>query len=340
MPRVIKTERVSRAVLFGFALLFCAFDNGRFAGAQTKATAVSGTDGVLPKLKVTALCSTSLIRGMDRSEFVNAGNLRLQTIGKDVGFSLDSTIELADTVAEMRRRTDDKSADVFVTSALEYLAIDRPSLAPVAALVAGNDQTGKIRYLVLTNTDSGITRLDDLKGKIVTSYSRSDPNLPRLWLEVALHDKHLPAADVFFRSIASATKPSAACLPTFFGKADACVIDNSSWDVLRELNPQLGSRLKVVGESPELVETVMSLHANRKDHRSDILNAILNLQNDPGGKQVLLFFKCGRTVGIGRSDLGSVAELRSSYLKFTAPADRKITNLTGGAIGAEGAKNQ
>lgn len=295
------------------------------------AISVLGTSAVsLRPTHIKVICSTALFVGVNRGELISSAKLWVQTLGKRENLSIpDAEIVLADNARELRTQVDTGSADLVVSSSLEYLALDRARvLTPEITLTAAPGGTGKIKYLLLINRDSGIDNLAGLKGKVLNTYSRSASNLNRLWLDVLLGGAHLPSADAVFGKITASPKPSTACLPIFFGKSDACLIDDPSWDTLRELNPQIATKLKVLAESQPLVESLISMRANREEYRSEIIHAIRELQDDPEGRQVLLLFKCSRAVGISSADLEPVIELRSTYLKNTHPADRTI-NLPG-----------
>ena len=282
-----------------------------------------------PPLRATrmkVICSTALFAGVDRGELINSAKLWVQTLGKRENLQIiDPEIVLVNNVRELRAQVDTGSVDLVVSSSLEYLAMDRARvLTPEITLTASPGGTGKIKYFLLVSRSGGIDTLADLKGKALNTYSRSASNLNRLWLDVLLGGAHLPSASTLFGDVTAVSKPSTACLPIFFGKSDACLIDEPSWDTLRELNPQIATKLKVLAESQPLVESLISIGARRQEYRSDIIHAIRNLQDDPEGRQVLLFFKCSRAVGISPADLEPVAELRSTYLKSTRPADRKV----------------
>jgi phosphonate transport system substrate-binding protein len=271
-----------------------------------------------PHTRLAVLCSTSLFRYVDRDQVIATAKLWLDNMGADVGWVMDTQIELADNTEVIRKKADDGTVDLVVTSALEYLAVDRPNLLKPAMTMTAGDDKGKVKYLLVVNRESGLSQIEDLKGKSVLAYSRTDPNLSRMWLEVMLKERHLASLDHYFATFSNSPKPSAACLPLFFGKTDACVIDGPSWDTLQELNPQVGAKLKVIAESPSFLESLVSVHVNRTQYRSDLLKNMLKLQDDPQGRQILVFFKTRRTVAIDAASLAEVKELRNSYLRSKA----------------------
>ena len=93
-------------------------------------------------------------------------------------------------------------------------------------------------------------------------------------------------------------------------------MDGSSWDVLTEMNPQLAARLRDVGTSPPYVEGLVCLHVKHKDFAEDVMQALVELQKYPEGKQLLMIFKGERTDEVREQDLATVRELWAKYTSF------------------------
>jgi ABC-type phosphate/phosphonate transport system substrate-binding protein len=75
----------------------------------------------------------------------------------------------------------------------------------------------------------------------------------RMWLETVLWEQGVKAGIRHFSEILYVQKASRIVLPVFFGKADACVIAASAFELMTDLNPQLGRQLKVEKTSEPLV---------------------------------------------------------------------------------------
>ena len=117
-------------------------------------------------------------------------------------------------------------------------------------------------------------------------------------------------------------KPSSACLPVFFRKTDACVLDAENWDLLKEMNPQVGKKLRVIGTSPTFVEGLNCVQVNHKEFRDDLLKALLELHADPQGAQLLLVFRSPKLLPADPQLLQGVRELYTRYLSFASPGER------------------
>ena len=111
-----------------------------------------------------------------------------------------------------------------------------------------------------------------------------------------------------------ATSPTArtCILPLFFGTVDACVVDEVSLNLAKELNPQL-AQLKVLARSRPLVESVITAPRTTAPFHKDLVDAMLSLHDDPRGRQLLMVFKTGRVVRIQPGDLEGTRELWKEY---------------------------
>jgi hypothetical protein len=97
----------------------------------------------------------------------------------------------------------------------------------------------------------------------------------------------------------SVGKPSAAVLPVFFGKKQACVVDESGFDVMTELNPQVGKGLQTVAVSEPLVDGVLCLNSSgwsSETYKQDVIKALGELHLEPAGQQILTLFKTDQLI--------------------------------------------
>lgn len=96
-------------------------------------------------------------------------------------------------------------------------------------------------------------------------------------------------------------------LPVFFGQADACLLSSYSYQLMVELNPQIGKELTVLAMSPPLVHAIIAFDRRfDAEQRNKVYQAMLSLQESPKGQQVLSLF------GLERLIPGTPAELTAS----------------------------
>lgn len=84
--------------------------------------------------------------------------------------------------------------------------------------------------------------------------------------------------------------------------------------------------LKVLAKSPAFVENAVAMHVNHKKYQAELVRDVTGLQDNPEGKQILLF-KSQHSTMIESQDLDNVVELRSKYFKLAGTMARKVPTL-------------
>lgn len=268
----------------------------------------------LKDVRLDVVCSSSLFHTANPTDVVAAVNVWLVEMGRRRGFRVDPHIEISN-FEEIRRRVADASVGVVLVDSIEYWKLT--PLRRLKPVVTISTEQGRPAHnlLLVVRRDTGWTKLEDLKGVRINSYARTDARLGPMWLNVLLDEHHLNR-QTFFGSIANVAKPSSACLPVFFKKADACLLDNSSFDLMVELNPQLGAALRPIASSPFLVEGVVAVHDAFKEFQADLIRSLYELDLDPVGRQILMLFKGNHSMPVTDSDLSPVRELWTKYLRL------------------------
>jgi hypothetical protein len=134
-----------------------------------------------------------------------------------------------------------------------------------------------------------------------------------MWIEVLLHEDDLGPADRFFSSLSSVSTPSEAVLPVFFGKLGAGVVDHNSFEVMKEMNPQLGSRLRVLAVSSPLLNGILCVDTRPVSYRGELMRGLRELDQTAAGKQILMVFKANRLKPVNTEDLERVRTLYRNY---------------------------
>ncbi|MBN1517955.1 PhnD/SsuA/transferrin family substrate-binding protein [Candidatus Sumerlaeota bacterium] len=206
---------------------------------------------------------------------------------------------------------------------IEYLALpDRSVLQPFSATI--RDKTPETTYVVLVPIKGGANSLNDLKGKTVLLESGFTGLTGSLWLEVILMRQKLPESSRFFDETTLVEKPSAAVLPVFFKQADACVVPKRSFMVMQELNPQIGKRVKILLESPPLLE-VISCHSTLVDwseeELQDLKNMVFNIGNSPEGEQFMNLFQSS---GVALWDESYLVNLQALVREYEERSGKKF----------------
>jgi phosphonate transport system substrate-binding protein len=265
--------------------------------------------------------STSLFRAVNRNDAIAAVRVWASMVGRANGFQVDSAVEVVDDVAAARKRVLAGSAGVLAIDAVEYFELsDISTVEPVFCAMKGDGNVPPC-YQLLVGANSGIASLEGLRGKNVIIQANTGANLGKVWLDAMLYDGHLGRPEHFFHSVVIVPKASSALLPVFFGKADAAIVDSGSFEVSKEMNPQVGVRLRVLAASPPLAEGLFCICRKKIDFLDAFLESVRGLHHDPQGRQILMVFGFSRLAPVDKSGLEQVRELWRKHNLLMKPPE-------------------
>jgi phosphonate transport system substrate-binding protein len=176
-------------------------------------------------------------------------------------------------------------------------------------------KTGK-EYVLLTRQGGGLNTLADLRGKELAVYEVANATQGRYWLETLLLENNYGNLKEFFARAESVAKPTAAVLPVFFGKKHACLVDRASFQLMKELNPQVGRAVQVVEASDLLVDSLICLRNSGwppGTFREEFIQTLGEFHLDSAGAQILAMFKTDRLIPFQETDLDTIRSLRATY---------------------------
>jgi hypothetical protein len=154
------------------------------------------------------------------------------------------------------------------------------------------------------------TNLDDLRGSRLRIVDRRNRGITGFWLDAELRAVKQSTSGEFFSSIRDCLEPQDAVLPTFFGNADACLVSETDFQLLNELNPQLGKSLSVVLTSPPLIPLVLARH---RDNHSPGLQVLFeratHVHERPDGRQIFTLVQLSRLGRFREEDFAGTREL-------------------------------
>ncbi len=119
------------------------------------------------------------------------------------------------------------------------------------------------KYLLLVNKDDNITDIRQLKNESINILARETQKAPFLWVEKLLRENGLKDYKKFFKSVSVDYKATNVVLPVFFGKIKACIVTESSYNLLCELNPSIKSKLKVLQSTDNILLGMVCLNKNK-----------------------------------------------------------------------------
>jgi ABC-type phosphate/phosphonate transport system substrate-binding protein len=180
-------------------------------------------------------------------------------------------------------------------------------------------------YLLLAQRASGLKSFADLRGKSVAVLESVDAYLSVKWMETVLLEEKLGRPETFFGRVERVTKPSSAVLPVFFGKHQACVVDRPAFDIMKELNPQVGERLQPVVVSEPLLGAVICLSKSgwmSARQKEDTRQGLADLNTGLAGQQILTLFRVRKMAPFKPEYLESIRKLKTTHDRLSVLAAR------------------
>jgi ABC-type phosphate/phosphonate transport system substrate-binding protein len=252
-------------------------------------------------------------KDVEASFFAIAHNL-----GHKRGYEVSIRTKVFERDADFESAMKRGEIQLAILDAWEYLGMSIGVTMEPVFVHAQQDRTLK-EYLLLTRRQSGLNTLRDLRGKDVMILNRVESLLSLPWLEVLLGEERLGPKEAFFRKVESVQRPAAAVLAVFFGNRQACVVDRQSYQVMTEMNPQVGRELQVVASSLPFLNSIMCLSRKgwvSQQARDDLRAALRDLHLTSEGRQLLMMYQLDRLAPFQENLLASVIELRSKHKRL------------------------
>jgi len=160
-----------------------------------------------------------------------------------------------------------------------------------------NSSYGYVYQLIVNKSDK-INDISQLKGETIFIQSNSENNVATKWLNKLLKVAKLKTMDVFFKEIILSNKATNVLLPVFFNKAKACIVTNSSFNLLKELNPGISNQTKVIYSSEPLILGITCLNSqNTNSDNYKVMQEILpTMHENQYGKQLLQLFGADKLI--------------------------------------------
>jgi hypothetical protein len=251
--------------------------------------------------------TSAMFAGVNLNDARAAIGVWAETIVNARGLRLQTTTQVYEDQDELGRAIDAGRVNLAALSVVQYRRLNRPRFGTI--LLGGRRGRFPEEFLLLVKK-GGPATLGALKGRTLTTVEGFSYDMSLAWLESALLDAGLGPAAAHFGVITKAAKPARAVLPVFFGQQDACLISRYGYELMVELNPQIGSVLTAVAVSPQLAHAVMVLDAQMApERRDDIIRALLALHETPRGQQVMSVFGIERLVQGLPADLAPSLDL-------------------------------
>ncbi|HVU34369.1 MAG TPA: PhnD/SsuA/transferrin family substrate-binding protein [Opitutaceae bacterium] len=266
------------------------------------------------------------------------------SLGRRRGYDVRPDVLIFDAIPQLETAVRDGRVNVAILGTWQLLESRLRNCTDVAFVPAAGHVVAR-RVVLLVRRDSGLRALRDLRGKSVLVLVDTHTTLGRPWFETRCLAEGLGRPDAYVHKVDAVGRPNAAILPVFFGRADACIVDDQTFSTACELNPQLARDLIVIEQSEPMVDSVLCLNRTgwvSRQRRDDLCQSILELHAEPSGRQILMLFRFDRLVPIEPGMLDSVMALHARYARLVgAPASATVVPplspaVTSGRAGALG----
>jgi ABC-type phosphate/phosphonate transport system substrate-binding protein len=248
----------------------------------------------------------SAMSSYSKKDMKIATDIWLRELMKGVDYDLD--FKYYDDMTKMAADLNADKLD-FVTgfglSFVKYFDLSKLENGFGSGFLNGEQET----FLLLANKNSGINSWKDLKDKTI-GIDENDA-IVKLYIKSKMVENFQKTE----AKVIELTNRQRALLQLFFEKVDAVVVTNKTFNLLKELNPQVGQKIKII-EDTHLIATSFGFFRKSLDHhmKQDLMKVSVNLADDERGKQLLLVYK---TETISESKIEDLKPIQELYEKLS-----------------------
>jgi ABC-type phosphate/phosphonate transport system substrate-binding protein len=117
-------------------------------------------------------------------------------------------------------------------------------------------------------------------------------------------------SEAFFSDVRKEIKAARIVLPVFFDQADACLVPESAFRTMTDINPQIGQKLKVLKRSPGFVHSVICTIENLDPRLvAAIRHNATYMPHSVEGRQLMMIFQYRRTGLFDPDDLATTERI-------------------------------
>jgi ABC-type phosphate/phosphonate transport system substrate-binding protein len=277
--------------------------------------------------------SAEIFADVNRSDALASVKVWADTLVEDRGLRVDPEAVILSSVYEVREALERESVEAVALPVDDFFDLDGPSWASKIVFSVIDGGTTE-QYVLLVQRDSGMNRLDDLRGKELTAFDNARTSLADEWLELELGAAGLPPTEKHFGTVRYESKLSQCILKAFFDAGGICLSTRRGWDAMAELNPQVGVQLRPIAASPEVIPAIMAVRDSYDSPETEgILRAIDAVHETMAGRQVLTIFKVDRLFIDSVDALQSTQDLVERYERSRGGSQRGLKD--GHASGGE-----
>ncbi|MBI5015102.1 MAG: phosphate/phosphite/phosphonate ABC transporter substrate-binding protein [Deltaproteobacteria bacterium] len=196
----------------------------------------------------------------------------------------------------------------FFGSFVGALALERLGVEPIARPV-NLDGTSTYRGYIFVRKDSGIRDVATMKGKrlaFVEQATTAGYVFPMAYFK----EKGVRDVDRYFKEVFFAGSHDAAIHAVLDRKADVGCAKHSMFDRLARRDPRVAKELTILVQSPDVPSNGLSVRTELPaELKASLRGALLAMDKDPEGIEVLHRFEALRFIGLRKEDYRPVYEI-------------------------------
>lgn len=258
---------------------------------------------------------TPVIREVSRKDVEVSLRFWIEELARSLGLTY-KPVQFYDDGEAMRRDMASGRINFVVSTSLAL--VRHFPLEELANGFAGYKNSPDNLILVVRR-DSGIQRPEDFSGKRICLLEGDE--LSDLYLETLMLKAWGKVDWERLGPVSRELRSSKLAHRMFFGQADAALLYRSGYDAALALNPQIGQRLNVI---EAYTFKIRSPHIGlfstqvRPEHREQIIQAALKLNETARGRQVLQIYQADNITRTQVRDLEPLRELLESHRALMA----------------------
>jgi ABC transporter, phosphonate, periplasmic substrate-binding protein len=269
-------------------------------------------------ITINLVISNDIIGDVNKSDASAAMDVWLGGMMNEISQNVKILPDIIDSFDEIKERIYEKKADVIGLLAIDY--IQNISELPITPLfiIQRNKKPG-LNYLLITNKNSEINSLSDLKSKTILTGFNRDNEITEKWLFVEMKKKDVSNPSDIINNFIKVKKPTKRLFQVFLGNADGCVMSAPQYESMCELNPQLRHQLKILVQSPTYLTAVYFVNnLTQKEGIGDVREHVQELNRTMNGSQMLKLFQAFKVSYFEQSQLESLENLFQEYKMYTS----------------------
>jgi ABC-type phosphate/phosphonate transport system substrate-binding protein len=232
---------------------------------------------------------------VDEKDARAALNVWISMITKTGGIPTKVDLFSYRDLASFESKVLENKVDLVFFFATEYLEVkNRMPFEPLAvSLPLGAEHK---QFSVLVRKDRGISKVGELANSEILIEQGENSVLLSLWLETLLMKEGFPGPAGFFAKFRNVKKSSQALLPVFFKNSDACAVSRGGFEMMKELNPQVGQELVAIAQSPGYPQGIVCVRKGFAEKYPGFVKHMFLVHNLSEGRQILTLMKINKLV--------------------------------------------